>query len=154
VEGQGRAERGVREVDLSEVIEKRKSVRKYSDRPVSDEVIANILQLARKAPSAGGLRAYDFVVTRERLTNIVSPVSIVVCALPEVSARRYGERGKNLYAIQDATIFGAYIQLVAVDYGLSTVWVGAFREGRIRGALRLEKYYKPIAIIHLGYKEG
>jgi nitroreductase len=151
MEGKGGIEEGAGEVDLREVIEKRKSVRVFGDREVSDELIAEILQLARRAPSAGGLRAYRAIVTEEKLTNVSSPVSIVMCALPEVSAKRYGDRG-NLYSVQDATIFGAYVQLIAVDLGLSSVWIGAFREGRVKRALGLEEE-RPVAIIHLGYRK-
>jgi nitroreductase len=63
---------------------------------------------------------------------------------------RYGTRG-DMYAVQDATILAAYIQLVAVNYGLSTCWVGAFREYRIIKELVLEDNLKPIAVLPIGY---
>jgi len=138
-------------MELREAIESRHSVRQFRDDPVPPEFIEEILQLARRAPSAGGLRAYEAIVTQERLTRIDAPVSLVICALPETSARRYGDRGRNLYAIQDATIYAAYIQLIAVDFGLSSVWYGAFREGRVKKQLNLREELRPVAIIHLGY---
>lgn len=139
-------------MELREVIERRRSVRQYKPDPVPPELVEQIIQLARKAPSAGALRAYEIVVTDHQLTSYEAPVNLVVCAVPEISGQRYGERGRSLYAIQDATIAGAYIQLIAVDLGLSTVWVGAFRENRVREALGLEDRLKPIAIIPLGYR--
>lgn len=141
-------------MELREAIEKRHSVRRYKAEPVPEELVTEILRLAAEAPSAGNLKPYRVIVTEKQLTRIAAPVSLVVCALPEVSARRYGDRGRNLYAIQDATIFGAYAQLVAVDLGLSSVWIGAFREGRVRQALGLETGIRPIAIILLGYEDG
>jgi nitroreductase len=138
---------------LREAIEKRRSIRRYSDKPVPDELVEEIIQLARRAPSAGALRPYKAIIVRERLTHIESPVSLVICARPEVSAKRYGNRGRSLYAIQDAAIFGAYVQLIAVDLGLSSVWIGAFRESKVIGRLGLEEGLRPIAIIHLGYTD-
>ena len=141
-------------MELREVIERRRSVRQYKPDPVPPELVEQIIQLARKAPSAGALRSYEIIVTDQQLTPYEAPVSLVVCALPEKSAERYGSRGRTLYAIQDATIVGAYIQLIAVDLGLSTVWVGAFREGRVKKALGLEDGLRPVAIIPLGYQGG
>lgn len=138
-------------MELKEVIEKRRSIRQYKSDPVPDELVEQIVQLARRAPSAGALRAYKIIVDDRQLTPYKAPINLVICALPEKSAGKYGERGRQLYAIQDATIVGAYIQLIAVDLGLSTVWVGAFRENRVKKVLGLEDGVKPIAIIPLGY---
>jgi len=140
-------------MDLMTAILNRRSVRRYADRAVPSELLDEILRLAAEAPSAGNLKAYQVVVTKSQLTKVKAPVSLVVCALPEVSAKRYGKRGRNLYAVQDATIFGAYAQLVAVSLGLSSVWIGAFREGRVRQELGLEVGIRPIAIILLGYED-
>jgi nitroreductase len=138
-------------MELREVIEARHSVRKYKPDPVPEDLLVEMVRLATQAPSAGALRAYEIIVTDEPLTRYGAPVNFVICAAPEVSAKRYGERGRQLYAIQDATIVGAYLQLIAVDMGLSTVWVGAFREGRVRRMLQLGNDLRPIAIIPVGY---
>lgn len=138
-------------MNLKESIRKRRSVRKYQDKPVPDNIVKEIIELARRAPSAGGLRGYKVFVTNQKMTNqIDAPLYLVVCADPEKYAKGYGDRGRNLYSVQDATIFGAYIQLLAVDYGLATVWVGAFVEGRVRRALKTE--LRPIVILCLGYE--
>jgi len=119
---------------------------------VPDELVAEILAFAIKAPSAGAIRPYKVIVTERQLTRYQAPLNLVVCAYPERSAAKYGERGRSLYAIQDATLVGAYIQLLAVDAGLSTVWVGAFNEERIKKKMRLDEDCRPIAILPLGYK--
>jgi nitroreductase len=141
-------------MDLQEVIEKRKSVRSFQKTDVPDKLLEEIIALARKSPSAGALRAYKTIITREKITSIDAPVYLVICANPEAYAPRYGERGKNLYSIQDATIFGAYIQLLLVDKGLASVWIGAFREDKIKKILNIEENLRPIAIIALGIESG
>lgn len=141
-------------MELKEVILKRHSVRKYNlNIIVTNEVVAEIIKLAEEAPSAGGLKAYHIFITSLKVANQVdAPMYLVVCADSEKSAKKYGDRGRNLYAIQDATILASYIQLIAVDMGLSTVWIGAFNEDRIRKQLNIGKHLRPIAIIPIGYE--
>ena len=141
-------------MELIEVINKRHSVRKYRQNIIVPiEVIKEIIELARKAPSAGGLRAYHIIVTCLKVTNQVdAPYYLVICADSEKSAKRYGDRGRNLYALQDATIIGAYIQLIAVDMGLATVWIGTFNENKVKQMLKISDHLRPIAIIPIGYE--
>ena len=138
-------------MELKEAIERRKSIRQYRPDPVPEDVLDGILERARRAPSAGGLRAYRAVVTRARLTRYEAPASVVVCALPERSGERYGDRGRGLYAVQDATIYAAYVQLLATDAGLDTCWVGAFHEYRVKQALGLGEDERPVAVLTVGY---
>lgn len=139
-------------MELSEVIEKRRSIREYKPDPVPGHLVQRIIDLAKQGPSAGAIRGYEIVVSDQHLTVYNAPVSLVVCALPGKYTARYGQRGKDLYSVQDATIVAAYIQLIAIDLGLDTVWVGAFRESGIREALDLPGTHRPIAIIQLGYR--
>lgn len=139
-------------------------MRKFKDEEVPDEKIRKILELASLAPSAGNLQAFRIVIAkdkniREGLSGAAlsqssvaeAPVNLVICAVPEESAVKYGDRGRELYSVQDATIFAAYIQLAATSLGLSSVWVGAFDEEEVAGTLELKENIKPVAIIPIGY---
>ncbi|KKQ94566.1 MAG: Nitroreductase [Candidatus Woesebacteria bacterium GW2011_GWB1_39_10b] len=137
-------------MELKEAIMKRFSIRQYRPTPVPENIIRNIIELAKLAPSAGNLQSYKVYITKQKLAYD-APISFVVCADPEKSASRYGDRGRNLYAIQDATIFASYLQLAIVDAGMSSAWVGAFREGKIRSLLKIPDNLKPIVIITVGY---
>lgn len=133
-----------------QVLKKRQSIREFKDIDIPDKKIRKMLKLASLAPSAGNRQAFKVVIVRKKLTNINAPVQLVVCAVPEESGAKYGDRGRNLYSIQDATIFAAYLQLAITDMGLASVWIGGFREGRIRKELGLDDGLRPIAIIALG----
>ena len=137
---------GINSMELKEVISKRKSIRSFQDKEVPD--LTEIIELAKKGPSAGAIRGYQAIVTTEKLVYN-APVSVVICIDEAAYEKRYGERGRNLYAIQDATIFGAYLGLLLVEWGLCSVWVGAFREDRIKRILGTE--LKPVAVIAVGY---
>lgn len=151
------------EMDLFEVIAKRRSIRAFQGRPIEPEKLQAILEAARQAPSAGNLQAYViYQVTdparRRALAQAAdqefiaqAPVVLVFCAHPARSAVKYGPRGERLYALQDATIAAAYAQLAAAALGLGSVWVGAFADGAVARALDLPAGLWPIALLPIGY---
>ena len=63
-------------MDFYEVLEKRRTIRDFSDREVSDAVLLKILDAAFKAPTNDHLRQFEFVVVRgrENIARLVSPV--------------------------------------------------------------------------------
>jgi nitroreductase len=151
-------------MDFFELIRRRRSVRGFLVQPLEKEKVRAILEAANAAPSAGNLQAYEiYVVDRPaacaRLAGVLpsmeffndAPVSLVFCASPDRSAPKYAERGRTLYAVQDATIACAFAMLAAEALGLGCVWVGAFDEGRVAEALNLPRTHRPVAILPVGY---
>lgn len=149
-------------MEFFEAVKNRRSIRRFKTASVEPEKIQKILEAANAAPSAGDLQAYEIVIVKSAeqkrklcdaaygQTSITSaPVVLVLLANADRSTIKYGERGK-LYAIQDATIAGAYIQLAAVALGLGSVWVGAFDEAAVSAVVNV-KGARPIAIIPIGY---
>lgn len=135
-------------MELVEAIRKRRSVRKFLDRPVPD--LSKIVETARKGPSAGAIRGYDVLLTGAKIAPYEAPVYAVICSNPDAYEKRYGDRGRNLYAVQDATIVGAYLQLLLVDAGLASCWIGAFREYRIQAMMGTD--LRPVVVIAIGYE--
>jgi len=91
-----------------------------------------IQRSANCAPSAGNLQAYEIYSVSRRATLEAlaqaslgqgfvaqAPVTLVFCANPARTVRRYGKRGTSLYRIHDATIACAYAQLAATALGLA-----------------------------------
>lgn len=151
-------------MDVFEAINKRRSIRRYLERPVEFEKITTILDAARKAPSAGNLQSWSFIIVTEKslITEVASyaidqywiqtaPVVIVVCATPEKNEMYYGLRGKRLYNIQDCAAAIENILLAATNLGLATCWIGAFEEEKIRTMFAIPGDVRPQAIITLGY---
>lgn len=134
---------------LNEVINKRKSVRSFKSDDVSDEVLNESIELARKCPSAGATRGYQAIITRERIIYMDAPVYIVICVDSRKYVQRYGSRGENLYAIQDSAVFCSYVQLILVDKGLDSCWVGSFNENNMKRVLNITS--KPVAVLAVGY---
>lgn len=152
-------------LDFFQTIRHRHSVRRYQpDMPVDDAQLHAVLEAAVAAPSAGDIQAYHIVAVRDAgLRRALSdaanhqgfiaeaPVSLVFCAAPPRSAAVYGERGRTLYALQDATISASYAQLAVEAAGLGSTWVGEFDEAAIRRLLGLGDDLVPVAVLAVGY---
>ncbi len=132
--------------------------------PVEDEKLHAILETACSAPSAGDLQPYRILVVRNQskrqaLSNAAdgqgfiatAPVCLVFCAEPKRSAAKFGERGQQLYAIQDTTIAAAYAQLAVVAAGMGSTWVGYFDEAAVRQVLDIDDTLTPLAMLSIGY---
>ena len=83
-----------------------------------------------------------------------APLVLVFWADHNASAGKYGQRGSELYCIQDATIAAAYSQLIALSLGLGSCWVGAFNPFKVNEILKIESDKTPVAMITIGYENN
>ncbi len=155
-------------MDVFEAIEKRRSVRSFEpNRDVPEELVEEILRCGCQAPSAGNVQPWRFIVVRdEGLKQALAaaaqgqdfvaqaPVVIVVCADLASHSLSYGQRGVELYSIQDTAAAIENMLLAATALGLGACWVGAFREDEAAQALHLVKDMRPLALIPAGYAAG
>jgi nitroreductase len=154
-------------MDFYDVLKGRHSVRAFQDKDIQDKVLRKILGVATMAPSAGNLQSYKICIVRsaelkEELAGAAeyqeflagAPVILVFCADQKLSESRYGARGFELFAVQDATLAASYCQLAATAEGLSSAWVGSFEPLEVSRLLSLLAYEVPVAIIALGYPAG
>jgi len=79
-----------------------------------------------------------------------APVDIVICALYERTSQRYGGRGERYVHIEVGHA-GQNIYLQATALGLATVAIGAFHDEEVREVLRLERQYRPLYIMPVGW---
>lgn len=158
-----REEIGISEI-VSSVIKKRRSVRKYLKREVSDELLEKIIEAARYAPSTGNYQPWEFIIVKSEETKkdlaeasynqkwmLEAPVFIIVCINMRLAGAVYGERGLKLYGIQSVAAATENMLLMAESLNLATCWVGAFSELMISRILEFPDYIRPCAIITLGY---
>ena len=155
-------------MDVFEAIEKRRSVRLFDPaREVPEEMVEEILNCGCQAPSAGNVQPWRFIVVRDgelkkalaaaaRGQDFVAqaPVVIVACADLTSHSLSYGQRGVELYSIQDTAAAIENMLLAATALELGSCWVGAFHEDEVARALRLAKDIRPLALVPLGYAAG
>jgi nitroreductase len=139
----------------------RRSIRKYTDKIVSEELIEKILKAGMAAPSAGNAQPWHFVVISDR--NIMVDITkfhpysqmlkqashaIVVCG--DLSLEKYGG-----YWIQDCSAAMQNMLLMADTLGLGAVWLGIYpseeRVGSLKELLNIPQNVIPLGIMSLGY---
>jgi nitroreductase len=144
-----------------ELAKKRVSIRSYKPDPVSDELLNEVLEAGRLAPTACNLQPFQFVVVRkkENLATLAAgypgewfkeaPVVIAICTqISKAWKRKYDER--TLVDV-DAAIAADHMTLSAADIGLGTCWVGAFDPKIIRKALGIPRTAEPLILLTLGH---
>jgi len=149
-------------MNLASLIRSRRSIRAFTGDPVPESLLRQLVELATWAPSAGNLQARDFVVvrddgTRRALARAADQVELeqaaavlVVCT----NVRRigkYGARGRELFAVQDAAAATQNFLLAAHDSGLGAVWMGSFDEEQVRKILRIPGHARPVALVAIGW---
>jgi nitroreductase len=141
----------------------RKSIRKYKNIKVSDEIVEELLRAGMQAPSAGNEQPWEFIVLRDKeiMKNITevhpyskmllnTDVAIVVC----------GDESKEVfkgYWVQDCSAATENILLTAEDKGLGAVWLGVYpmedRVDALKELLNLPSSVIPLSIIPVGYPD-
>lgn len=146
-------------MDYSTLIKDRYSVRAYKPDPVPEEVLNEVLEAARLAPTAANRQPIQIIVIRttgreaelKRVYNrdwfVTAPLVVCVCALPNQAWTR--SDGVN-YAVVDAAIAMDHLILAATDAGLGTCWVAAFDPAAAREVLGLPDDVEPVAFTPLG----
>lgn len=151
-------------MEAYEAILARRSVRKYTEEPISDELIEKLLTAAMSAPSCANTKDTAFLVIRdkEKLAALAScngrpstllleaPAGIIVCG----DLNKAFPRAKD-YCVVDACAATENILIAAVALGLGAVWLGTWpqmeRVEAIQKEFNLPENILPVACIGLGH---
>jgi nitroreductase len=144
---------------LKEILE-RYSVRKYKKDDVSDDLIKEVIEAARLAPSANNKQPWKFIVVKdpEKRRKIGepttwakfikdAPVLIVGC----VTEKSFKMGGWYDSSILDIGIAMEHIALQATHLGLGTCWIGDFDEKLVKELLEIPDDIRVAALMTLGY---
>jgi len=148
-------------MDTRDAILTRRSIRKYTDRAVPEELVTELLKAAMAAPSAGNEQAWQFIVIRDRAILDAIPkfhpysamlkhasVAILVCG--DLTREKY--KG---YWVQDCSAATQNLLLAATAQGLGAVWTGVYpTEDRVAGMrklLGLPEHVIPLSLVPIGY---
>lgn len=150
-------------MDYKELVQNRQSTRAFLNEEVELETVKEILEEATTAPSAGNIQPWRFIIIgaqdiKFQLTQASSgqrfiaqaPWVIAVIARCDESASVYGERGRNLYCIQDTAALIMLVLLSATERELGTCWVGAFDEDRVDQILDVKPGERVVALVPIG----
>ncbi|MGN1173547.1 MAG: nitroreductase family protein [Muribaculaceae bacterium] len=152
--------------NFHELIINRRSIRKYTDEPISPDDVKLILEAGLMAPTSKSSRSWQFVVVEDRemlqhlgecksnyATSIArAPLAIVVTADP----------AKSDAWIEDASVAATFMQLQAADLGLGSCWVevrdryrddGMSAEEYVQASLGIPETMPVVCIISIGHKD-
>jgi nitroreductase len=166
---------------LSELLEKRRSIRNFEEKEVPLELIRDIINDSILAPSAGNGQPWEFIIITDQ--EMLNRISIEcknnllqrIASNPGDYATRYekmlqkeyfhifyhapaviyilGRAGlKNLYV--DCALAASYLMMSATSRGLGTCWVNfgtEIHDPVMRKELGIGDHHKIVAPIALGY---
>jgi len=139
-------------MEFREVLERRRSVRKYKDTPVPKESILKVLEAARVAPSAAHKQPWHFIVVQdeERRRQLGGRQSWAANAPAIIVALGDPATSPNWWQ-NDVGIAFEHVVLAAADLGLGTCWMGSmYRDAEIKALLGIPEGLRVVAITPLG----
>ena len=157
-------------MDFLQVIEKRHSVRKYSDRPVERELLDAIVKVAQAAPSSRNSKSSAFMIVEDRDTLDALSQMRDYGASPLKSAQAailvMGDTTKTDLWVDNCAISATFIQLAATAMDLVSCWIhinarpvlkdqpdGAKAEDYVRELLGIKENMHPYCLVTIGYDE-
>lgn len=146
-------------MNIYELIEKRRSVRKFRDEEVSEEKLKKILEAGRMAPSAHNAQDYRFVVVKDKdkraeimkaaaSQDFVGEAPVIIVPV-SINPGHIMACGVPAYAV-DIAIAIDHMTLAAVEEDLGTCWVGAFDQDKVRKVLNIPEKYVAVILLPLG----
>ena len=151
-------------MDFYNVINTRKSIKKFKSTEICDEKLGRIIDAAMRAPSWKNKTSYKFVIVddrykKERIAESIrnssdeakqaikdAPIISIVVGEPEESGNL---DGKPLYLVDGAIALEHFV-LAASNEGYGTCWIASFDENIIRQELSIPPNFKVIALTPLG----
>lgn len=164
---------------MIDIIKQRRSERKFSDKPIDKEILKDIVDCARLAPTAFDVQPWHFVViTDPQIKNeiakgrswehFVSECPAVVAVLGQVSFNRettdFGSKNLSTmkladhkvlpYVVMDCCTATENLIIAAQVYGIDSCWVAGYPERYTKSIceiLRAPDDYELINLVALGY---
>lgn len=148
-------------MELMEAIRTRRSIRKFDDRPITDDMVREMLDAAMMAPSAGNAQPWQFVVVNERARldamkelhpyiSMVAQAELGVLICGDLSLEKYPG-----YWVQDCSAAMQNMLLAIHGMGLGAVWTGIYpmedRVNAFRTMFNLPDNVIPLGFAPIGY---
>ncbi len=148
--------------DFIDLFFKRRSIRKFTEEPVSHADLTTLLKAAMSAPSGWNAQPWEFVVVTEEETlekirkslmfaKMVAPAAICVLGSQRMQTH---ESGNDLWE-QDCSAASENILMAAAALGLGAVWIGVHPvfvfEKQLTSILNLPEGTRPFSLIYVGH---
>ena len=147
-------------MDFLTLAKERYSCRYFDkERPVEQEKIDKILEVARLAPTGRNSQSQKILVLtdKEQLEKLSgctqygwgAPLVLIICYDKNESWKRSCDGADG--GIIDMSIITTHMMLEVTDLGLGSTWVGAFDPEKAKEIYNIPKNYEAVAILPIGY---
>ena len=145
-------------MSLIDLILTRRSIRRYQEKDISEDILRQILETARQAPSAVNRQPIRFVVVNDKdilknlcdnlITRFVKKAPLAIAGLADTKSLLTGK-----WAVVDATIAMENMVIAAWSLGIGSCWIGACNEKKVKKLLKIPDKWKLVALITFGYPD-
>jgi nitroreductase len=145
---------GREEMEVFKAILKRRSIRKFKDKPITEESVKKLLEAGRWAPTGGNRQPWYFVETREQ--KKISSIKMFAAGLggtPTLIIAICADDTRNI-TLMDISMAAENIMLEAVELGLGTCAVASFNKDPVRLLFGIPEDKELILLITIGHPEG
>jgi nitroreductase len=154
-------------MDVKDAIEKRKSIRKFKEKEVPDEVIKEVIDAARQAPSGHNLQSWHFVVVKSKENFLKfkeqkvfvrdwvyeAPVIIVCCSEKEAYSPNSIKEHEVSMPLINLSLASAFLVLRATELGLGTCFVAWADKEKVKKILGIPDDIIVPYVIAMGYPD-
>ncbi len=139
------------------LLKTRRSIRKYIDKDIPREIIEDIIDCARLAPTANNLQPWIFIVIKDKkLKSKISDITDYGKFITQANVCIAVFCKSTKYYLEDGSAATQNILLAAWDYGIGSCWIAGDKKfycEEIRKMLNVPSDYKLVSLISLGYPE-
>lgn len=143
-------------MEFEDVIRKRQSTRKFSDKVVDNSILNKILEAGKVAPTAKNIQPIKIYIVKEKIDSIDkasrcrynAPIVLLVCGNKEGAFK--DEFGSTYET--DAAIVATHMMLEATNLGVDNIWIRLFDENVLRKEFNIPEELIPVALLPIGYK--
>lgn len=147
---------------IKELVLKTRSIRRFIEEPVSEEILFHLIDIARLSASAANLQPLKYIISfKDDMNNIIFPNLMWAGYLKEWKGPEKGERpSAYIIVMGDRSISGSFgcdhgiatqnILLGAAEFGLGCCIIGAVDRKKIIEKLNIPEKYEILHIIAIG----
>ncbi len=149
-------------MDVFEAMRKRRMHRRFTDEPVSEEVLEQLVRAAALAPMGGNELVRRLIVVSEpRMVKTVrevtpsflanAPALIVVCTDLDRAEASMGRQGRDILSLLDSGAAAENVALAAPALGIGISFVRSVNDSALREVLDLPEQVRPDILIGVGH---
>jgi nitroreductase len=142
-------------MDTITAIKSRRSIRKYKEKQIPQDVLLQLLEAARQAPSGANRQPFQLIVVTDpekkkglvplcKNQHFVDEAAVFIAGIDDPMQK---------WSKVDLTIALDHLSLAAVELGLGTCWVGAFDPEKLAAYLDVPKDRVITVCMSLGYPD-